>query len=135
MEPTIKQGESITADIKAFASTSPCRWDVVVFEPPGHAGQVWASRIVGLPGEVIDITLAGLTINGKKIPKPSGLTIGSYAPPRTNLMPLSMPITIYPYHLPPDGYFVLGDNANNSLDSRYWGSLKYTKILGKVIDK
>jgi len=135
MEPTIKKDEVVTADLRAFESTTPIRWDVVVFEPPFSAGQIWVSRVVGLPGEVIDITPAGLSINGKVMSIPSSLKIGAYTLPPPALGPKSNPVTKFPYHISSDSYFVMGDNVNNALDSRYWGALKSTNILGRVFGK
>jgi len=134
MEPTIKKGEVVAVDEAAYRSTPPACWDVVTFEPPQHPGQVWALRIVGLPGETIDITPAGVSIDGKIISRPASLAaLGSYQRPSGNTV--GTPVTALPYKIPADSYFVLGDNVSNAMDSRYWGALKRSQIRGKVWGK
>ena len=83
MEPTIKKGEFVTMDQGAYRSNLPARWEVVTFEPPQHPDQLWTFRIVGLPGETIDITPTGVSIDGKIISRPSSIAgIGlTSAPP------------------------------------------------------
>ena len=135
MEPTIMKGEVIDANTKAYASTSTKRWDVVVFEPPGYAGQLWISRVVGLSGEVIDITPAGVSIDGRMIAVPGTLKIASYRLPSTLPGLSTGPVTKFPYHIPPNSCFLMGDNVTNALDSRHWGALPTTKIKGKVTGK
>ena len=135
MEPTIRAGEHIQVDESAYRSANPARWDVVAFEPPRNPGQIWLSRIVGLPGETIDITSSGVSIDGRIITLPPSLTIGTYLPPSTVLPVGTPPAATFPYRVPADSYFVLGDNVSNSLDSRYWGGLEKSKIHGKVLGK
>ena len=135
MEPTIKRGEVITVDSGAYSSTGPSRWDVIVFEAPkGHSGH-WASRVVGLPGETVAIKSGELLINGRIEVIPGHVKISGYLEPKPNkALSGSGPVT-FPYTVPPDTYFVLGDNVANALDSRYWGGLEASKVLGKVSGK
>lgn len=135
MEPTIKKGEYVTMDQGSYRSSLPARWDVVTFEPPQHPDQMWAFRIVGLPGETIDITPTGVSIDGKIISRPSSLSrLGPYQRPSGTFVP-GTPMTAFPYTIPADSYFVLGDNVSNAMDSRYWGALKKSQIHGKVWGK
>jgi signal peptidase I len=135
MEPTIKRGEVISVDMKAYAGVSPSRWDVVLFESPLADGGNWASRVAGLPGETIDIRSGRLVIDGKELTLPPTLAIARYELPETNTVPGVKGPIAFPFRIPQGGYFVLGDNTSNALDSRYWGALEEAKILGKVPGK
>lgn len=141
MEPTIKADELIKVDTGAYATSSPRRWDVVVFTPPLHAAPaasnadelgIWTFRIVGLPGDVVSFDETGLLINGA-VPsdRPSSIEDIQY-----RKMAASRPRSpTYPYTVPGGEYFVLGDNTDHANDSRFWGSLAKTNIIGKVRDK
>lgn len=131
MLPTIKKDEVVTADMSAYAKASPARWDVVIFTEP-KTGQPWCARVVGLPGENLDIQTQGIFINGKNTPLPAHLTNVSYLPTIAGAPPGSV---AFPFQVPAETYFVLGDNTTNSYDSRFWGPLPASNILGKVIGK
>jgi len=135
MEPTIKRGEVISVDLKAYSGAGPIRWDVVVFESPVAGGGHWASRVVGLPGETIDIRSGKVVINGNEETLPPRLSIGGYKLPEGDLSPSAPGPVTFPFKIPSGSYFVLGDNVSNALDSRYWGGLDQSKILGKVPGK
>jgi signal peptidase I len=129
MEPTIRSGETIDVDLVAFTMKGPSRWEAIVFEAPSGGGQ-WCSRVVGLPGETIDITSTGLTLDGRTISGPSGFSLPSYRPVVQS--PPSAPIVPLPFRVPAGSYFVIGDNVSNSLGSRYWGGLDESKIIGRT---
>lgn len=135
MEPTIKSGEVVRADLNAFSKSVPKRWDVIVFEPPSDPSSRWVSRIVGLPGEAIEIRFDGLYIDGKKESPPPNLAISIYKPLKDGITAPGLSPVSFPYKLPAGKYFVLGDNTQNSLDSRYWGGLEASKILGRIPGK
>jgi signal peptidase I len=136
MEPTIAVGEIIKVDLNAYNSVIPSRWDVVVFKDPirSESSEMWCSRIVGLPDEVITIEASGMLIDGKNIKIPSGLKIGQYKEP-VSLPNENIKKVKFPYEIPENCYFVLGDNVDNALDSRYWGAIPIELIIGKVPDK
>ncbi|MBK1829076.1 signal peptidase I [Haloferula rosea] len=135
MEPAIKSGEVIYVDLKAYSGVGPIRWDVVVFESPVGGGGHWASRVVGLPGETIDIRSGNVVIDGKEETLPPRLSIGGYKLPKGDLASSAPGPVSFPFKIPAGSYFVLGDNVGNALDSRYWGGLDDAKILGKVPGK
>jgi len=135
MEPTIKRGEVIEIDTGAFSSKGSGRWDVIVFEAPaGFSGQ-WVSRVVGLPGETVEIKPEGLFIGGKKQSPPAHLNLAAYKPPKGEEQSGSVKRVSFPFVVPSGSYFVLGDNVGNALDSRYWGGLEKSRIVGKVRGK
>ena len=135
MAPTIKPNEVVSADMAAYKSTSPKRWDVVVFQPtpvPEKEKDFWMMRVVGLPGETIEISEQGVNINGQSPSRPASLNEINYSPVSEIVKgkAVSFPFTI------PDGTcFVLGDNVNNSFDSRFWGALPMDSIKGKIKNK
>ena len=108
------------------------RWDVIVFHPPIDNGSVFAMRIVGLPAEHVTITDAGIAINGSPITPPPTLAHIRYVP-REQTDSSATPageVTV-----PPDSFFVLGDNSLHANDSRFWGSVPRRDIVGKVLNK
>ena len=135
MEPTIRSGETITIDLNAYSATDPSRWDVVVFESPSDSSSNWCSRIVGLPGEKIEIREGHLIIDGNTIQVPPSFKVAHYEAVDASELPGDTRFVTLPFEVPSDSYFVLGDNVSNALDSRYWGALKKSKIAGKVNGK
>jgi len=135
MEPTIKRGEVLSVDLKAYSGSGPIRWDVVVFESPVAGGGHWASRVVGLPGESIDIRSGKVVINGKEEALQPSLSIGGYKLPESDVDSSAPGPVTFPFKIPSGSYFVLGDNVSNALDSRYWGGLHGSMIIGMVPGK
>jgi signal peptidase I len=135
MAPTIKSGERVTINYTAYSVTSPKRWDVIAFEPPGRKNEVWLKRVVGLPGETVAFATGGISINGQSVLVPPQLTNVVYA--SLDQMPgsLGMSTVVSPYVVPTASYFVLGDNSTNSNDSRFWGAVPGKSILGQVKNK
>lgn len=97
----------------------PQRGDVIVFEPPNRPGEDYVKRIIGLPGERIEIKQGQVYINGELLQEPFEPLPGTYTMPNA--------ITV-----PPNQVFVLGDNRNNSNDSHNWGTLPIENIVGRA---
>jgi signal peptidase I len=135
MEPTIRRGEVISVDLAAYSGSGPNRWDVIVFESPVSGGGQWLGRVVGLPGESVEIRSGGIVIDGREEARPAHLSLAGYELPKKELALSSPGPVTFPYKIPVDSYFILGDNVSNALDSRYWGGLDRSKILGKVPGK
>lgn len=135
MEPSIRRGELITIEPAAYRGSKPARWDVVLFEAPTGSGGSWASRIAGLPGETVNFRDGSLLIDGEIVDRPSHVAIAGYHAPEGDLSPAAPGPVSFPFKIPAGSYFVLGDNVDNALDSRYWGGLDEAKILGKVAGK
>jgi len=137
MSPTIRPNEGVVADMSAFHKFGPQRWDVVVFHPPPketftQPQEIWVMRIIGLPGESLEIRDDGVYIGGRREAQPKTLARIRYLAsiPRSPQSSIT-----YPYTIPPDSYFVVGDNTTNSFDSRFWGALSRQSILGRVQNK
>lgn len=125
MMPTIRPGERVRVDYSAYAVGTPKRWDVVAFEPPMFTNQLWVMRVVGLPGESVLITNDTLSINGVSSDIPRHMTNVTYV----GMGGFGVGA---PFKIPKDSYFVLGDNSKNANDSRYWGALHGSNIIGRV---
>lgn len=129
MEPSIKHGEKFDADYTAYVNSEPERWDVVVFESILQPDKLWVNRIVGLPGETIDIVDGKVVIGGVEQPYPAKMSGITY------FTGFGETKIVFPYKIPDNNYFLLGDNTNDALDSRYAGPIPRDNIIGKVTDK
>ena len=109
---------------------NPHRQQIVIFKPPYAPNQTdLIKRVIGLPGDAIDIHDGAVWINGKKLEE--NYTTGpSKLPYRSELLP---PFKGLPLTVPKDQYFVMGDNRGNSYDSRYWGCVPRNDILGTPV--
>jgi signal peptidase I len=112
MENTIMVGDRIFGNRLAYIRSDPKRYDIIIFRYPDDESQLFIKRIIGLPGDTIDIRDGRVYVNGSDEP----LT-DSFCPVEgaTDAGNLSVPFTV-----PENSYFVLGDNRLNSRDSRYW---------------
>ncbi len=135
MSPTIKPGERVTIDFVAYAVSGPRRWDVVALLAPPATNIMVLKRVIALPGETISLTASGIVVNGSLLAMPSYLSNVSYCPPEK--LPLAQRSTFitYPYTVPSERYFVVGDNWTNSYDSRAYGAVPADKIQGRVKNK
>jgi len=134
MEPTLLAarpgvtGDTILVDRLAYRGSGPARWDVVVFRPvePEEAkkGVRIVKRVVGLPGETIEIEDGQVLVNGKPLEKPPELSGLRYV--------RSGPFALGPVELSKEEYFVLGDNSYPSVDSRRFGPLPRSNIIGQA---
>lgn len=100
------------------------RGDIVVFLYPDDPVKSYIKRIVGLPNETIDIREGKVFINGQPLPEP-------YIDPKLDQSQRDLAAI----KLDADSYFVIGDNRDNSSDSRFWGPLHRKFIYGKYLRK
>jgi len=109
---------------------NPHRQQIVIFKPPFDPNQPdYVKRVIGLPGETVDVHDGAVWIDGKKLEE--DYTIGrSEAPTK---LQLTVPYGGLPYKIPENCYFVMGDNRENSLDSRFWGCVPRNDILGTPV--
>jgi signal peptidase I len=135
MSPTIKRGETVSVDYTGYAVAAPKRWDVVTFEPPMFTNQVWAMRVVALPGETVSFATGGVTLNGRPLMLPPHVTNVTYASLDDPAFRHAGGGIGSPYVVPSGSYFVLGDNSTNANDSRFWGAVSRTNIFGRVRNK
>ena len=136
MEPTLQIGDRILVDKLSYHLHGVDRSNIVVFSTPpledcaGPPVADLVKRVIGLPGETISLAGGRVYINGHVLAEP-------WLPPavRTETFPgpSSTPYTLtHAYKIPADEVFVMGDNRQNSCDSRYWGPVPESTIVGKV---
>lgn len=122
MEPTLLVGDRVLVNRLAFDAkvpfsnllvlplSEPQRGDVVVFAPPSGRGDDLIKRVIGLPGEIVELRARQVFINGLALSDPWGRYTTRPAPAGD----------FGPVKVPPGHYFMLGDNRDNSYDSRLW---------------
>jgi signal peptidase I len=133
MVPTIDPHDRILVQKAFFSWHDVHTGDIVVFSHPpldhcpGPANGDLVKRVIALPGQTIYSSGNNIYVNGKLLPEP-------FLPHND---PLGPPIpdasAQHPYRVPPGDFYVLGDNRAVSCDSRYWGPIKGTSIVGKVV--
>lgn len=130
MIPTLQVGDRLLVDKIIYKATSLKREDIVVFAPPPqaqalldvtHKNDDLIKRIIGLPGDKIQIANGKVMVNGNPLTE-------TYLAQKPDY-------TFGPVIVPNDSVFVLGDNRNNSLDSHYWGFLPLKNIKGRAFFK
>lgn len=108
MESTVMPGDRVFGNRLAYVFSEPARGDIIIFDFPDDESKLYIKRIIGMPGETVNIVDGAVYINGAQTPLEE---------PYLNEPPLG---SYGPYEVPEDSYFVMGDNRNNSLDSRFW---------------
>ena len=123
MEPNFDTGDYLIVDELTYKLTTPKRGDVVVLRPPMDTTKHYIKRVIGLPGETIDVKGNVVTIINKE--HPQGFVLNE--PYITFKSDKESRVT-----LTSDQYFVMGDNRTVSYDSRSWGPLPKEDITGKA---
>ena len=159
MEDTLLVGDFLVVNRAAIGSpipftglripgySDPRRFDIIVFDPPHEPDLKLVKRLIGMPGDTVAMRDKVLLINGDPVEEPyvkhdampdethpwmawqsrylaPGVDAGSYQPSRDTWGPLV---------IPEDHYFMLGDNREASLDSRYWGLLEGWRLEGRAV--
>lgn len=127
------------------AFEEPKRGDVIVFNPPGFPNRYWVKRLVGVPGDTLSMRKKQLFLDGRPVNEPYARHVGDRADVvnpdmlwQSNYL-LAGPRRTYhpsrdnwgPIVVPPDSFFVLGDNRDDSEDSRYLGFIPRDAIRGR----
>jgi len=124
METTFSTGEYLIVDQLTYHFEAPNRGDVIVFRYPKDPSKFFIKRVIGLPGDTIDITGREVTIkNGEH---PDGVVLNE-----SYVRSMKPSATIHE-ELGTGEYFVMGDNRDASSDSRSWGVLQQDKIVGRA---
>jgi signal peptidase I len=143
MEDTILIGDHLL--VPRFGTAAPGRGDVVVFPYPVDRAQTFVKRLIGMPGDRIRIVNKEVYLNGKKLTEPYTYHKSSYIDSFRDNFPSDPNVSVDQratemlrdhasngeVEVPSNSYFVLGDNRDNSLDSRYWGFVPAEDIIGK----
>jgi len=117
MEPNLHDGEYVLIDKISYLLHPPERGDVVVFAPPNNERD-YIKRVIGLPGDTVEIRGGQVLVNGVALDEP-------YLQNRTNV---EMPAR----SVEEGRYFLMGDNRNNSSDSRSFGAINPQSIVGRA---
>jgi signal peptidase I len=126
MLPTLQIGDHILVNKFIYQFTPIQRGDVIVFKFPQDETRDFIKRVIGLPGETLEIRGKQVLINGAALTEP-------YAVYSQKAYPLmSERDHLGPLVIPPGRLFMMGDNRDHSMDSRFWGFLDMHKIKGKA---
>jgi len=161
MKPTLVEGDRIVVERFSRFFSGPQRGDIMVFYPPStHLSRkalpllsrltgimckdiAYIKRVVGMPGDKVEIKFekngaAYVYINDKKYEEDYIKSVYEYTPcPQGEITPIMLmndnAIKCGPFILDEDSYFMMGDNRGNSQDSRYWGTLKRDRFVGRAV--
>jgi signal peptidase I len=118
MLPNVHSGDRVLVDRLAYRVGSPRRGDIVVFRFPWSSSNL-IKRVIGLPGDTVQVTPAVVRVNGQVVHEPYIRYVEQY--------------TYRPARVPAGDYFVLGDNRVVSYDSHIWGFLPRNYLYGRVM--
>ena len=127
MRPTLLEGDKLFVNKYIYRFDPPHRGDIIVFKYPVDMKKDFIKRLVGLPGETVEIRDGKITVDGQVLTDPASFGKFYYY----NHDPYGGPDE--KVHVPENAYFVLGDNSANSQDSRFWGFVPKKNILGKAV--
>lgn len=119
MEPTLLPRDRVLVDKFFYRLRETRHGDVIVLRYPLNPQRNYIKRIVGLPGDTLEVKEGTLYVNGRRVAEPyiNGVAQGNYGP----------------FKVPDDSVFVMGDNRNNSEDSRAFGALKKAFVVGQAL--
>lgn len=120
MRPNFEEGQFILVNKLAFKLGAPERGDVVIFHNPNNTKEDYIKRVIGLPGDTVEVRGQMVYINNR--PLPEEYPLNSFAP-NSQFGPLVVEA---------DRLFVMGDNRGNSTDSRAFGTLSEDLVVGKA---
>jgi signal peptidase I len=118
MVPTLQDGEYVLVNRLAYRNSLPERGDIIVFSSPQTTDLDLIKRVIGLPGDTVEISGGAVRVNGQVLEEP-------YI--------AAAPVYNGEWEVPDGKLFVLGDNRNDSSDSHAWGLLPLENVIGKAI--
>jgi signal peptidase I len=161
MDTTVQVGDHLLVDKLSYAPDGPItkhllpytpvkRGDIIVFRYPSDISENYVKRVIGVPGDHIHLVNKVVYLNGHPLTEPYAQHIFPNIQPYRDDFPNAAPTPDEPvqeralqmiaHHVwngdlvvPPDSYFAMGDNRDNSLDSRYWGFVPRENIIGKPL--
>jgi signal peptidase I len=158
MDTTVMVGDHLLVDKLSYAPpgsftryllpyTDPKRGDIIVFRYPMDISQNYVKRVMGVPGDRIKVVDKVVYLNGKALTEPYAQHVFPNLEPYRDNFPSEPRGPVYDRArqmlaehvvngelvVPPESYFAMGDNRDNSLDSRYWGFVPRVNIIGKPL--
>ncbi|MDR1421900.1 MAG: signal peptidase I [Coriobacteriales bacterium] len=128
MEPTIEINDRLFAEKVSYRFGDIQPGDIVTFNDPIEPGRVLIKRVIAVGGQTVDLQNGVVLVDGVALDEP--YTYGKESVPLDPMV--GMAIT-YPYAVPEGYIWVMGDNRTNSLDSRYFGAISDSTVLGKAL--
>ncbi|MGE3840750.1 MAG: signal peptidase I [Vicinamibacterales bacterium] len=123
-----------TALERLFLPMSPIRrGDIVVFKYPEDPERDFIKRVIGLPGDTLEVRRKAVLINGKPLEEPYVHFLQPAGPEGHEVTSYDVRENYGPVTVPAGNYFMMGDNRDNSQDSRYWGFLPAHYVKGKAL--
>ena len=118
MEPNLHENQRVIVDLVSYHFRMPQRAEIIVLDLPQHNTDPLIKRVIGLPGDTVEIKNGSVYVNGQKLNEPylDQITAGD----------------MLPQIVPEAHVFVLGDNRGSSNDSRYFGMVPFENILGRA---
>lgn len=123
MQPTIQKGEMVVGRLSEGYRYRISRFDIVIHRTPQFPGEIYAKRVVGMPGESLVIDERGVWIDDNKLALPAAVSTDGLGLKKCSVV------------IPGDSIFVLGDFTSNSADSRYLGPVQKIDVLGYLVFK
>ncbi|MCG6552052.1 MAG: signal peptidase I [Candidatus Magnetominusculus sp. LBB02] len=115
-------------EIKIFTFNQPKKGDIIVFKYPEDLNRDFIKRVIAVGGDVVEVVDKEVYVNHEKLVEPfiqhTDTSMRNGIPPRDNMEPR---------RVPPGKFFVMGDNRDNSQDSRFWGFVDQNLIRGKAL--
>jgi len=127
MYPTFYDKQYILTDIIGLKVSDPKKGDVVVFKSPPNPEKDYIKRVIGTPGDAVEIKDGNVYVNGKILDESKYLKLSVKTYGGSSLHENE------PIKVPPNSYLVMGDNRNGSSDSREWGFVPIRLIIGKSL--
>jgi signal peptidase I len=127
MVPALEEGDHFIAKLEKYGDRLPRRGDIIVFPYPEDRSKNFVERVIGLPGERLEIRDKAVFINDKRLQDPWGVHESNVT------FPIAPRDNFGPVEVPEGEVFVLGDNRDFSRDSRFWGYVRIKDIEGKAI--
>lgn len=124
MAPTLRPGETLLVDVLYFRQHAPQRGDVVAFDRPRQPGERSIMRVVAVSGDRVSVVRGRAVVNGQTLNEPYA-DLGD---------PAVSTDTPREWTVPADAVFVLGDNRSNSADSRLYGPVPLSSLIGRATD-
>jgi signal peptidase I len=137
MLDTLRPGDRVLVNRMVYRLRDPHRGDVIVFRYPQDPDVVFIKRVVGVPGDVLEVRDGRLHVNGRKVAEPyvhrtDGRPDPTIAQATIAGSTMHDPWSLTdPYRVPVGNYFVMGDNRTDSDDSRGWGTVPRAAIVGE----
>lgn len=123
MSPTLIPNDFVVTDTEVYKRTSPKRGDIIVFSRLDQQGVKFTKRVIAVAGDSLKVNRGQILVNNKLVDEPYVLAGNNQ---RSGLLSSDL------LHIPDGVVFVLGDNRDNSFDSRYFGAVKMGDVYGQV---